>query len=234
VGVLAAGAGVASRPSRSADVAAGPAPVPAADPPSTCAVTYQLRDDDGHVFHSTVAVANTTARPVTGWRVSFTFPADQRIVAATGGRWVQQGRAVRLTPVPGREELAGHARTVLRLTGSYRTVNPLPVAFHLGDRPCTPTVLGPDGVPSDGPIVGGLPTVLVAANGYPRQPGPGAPADRRQPAAGERNRGSSQPHASGHSAKRAKPTKAHKPKPPKHPHKAKPPKEPKKPKDKKK
>jgi serine/threonine-protein kinase len=155
---------------RSEGAAAGP-PV-GSPPPPACAVRYLTRTDAGGAFAVDLVVTNTRTEPVPGWLVEFAFPADQRLVGTDNATWSQSGRTVTLQPATGDGALRPGSPASLRLTGSYRSGNPLPTAFSLNGTPCAAEVAGASsatGTPPAGeagtvPVTGGT-TRTGAATG---------------------------------------------------------------------
>ncbi len=113
--------------------------------PTSCQVTYRLRNDDGRSFTGELTIRNTGNNPIPDGTLVFTLPGDQRLTGT--GEWTQSGPAVRVAAralEPGGEQ-------VLPFRGTYRGANPLPSAFSLGDTPCEPVMIG---VTNPGPSAG--------------------------------------------------------------------------------
>ncbi|NUR74178.1 MAG: protein kinase [Hamadaea sp.] len=132
------------------------AAAPSAAAIAECAVTYQNRVDDGRTFSVDVTVANLTNTDLAALALTFELPGDQRVTA--GETWVQRDHTV-TTARPITVPAGGHTR--LSLGGSYAASNAYPVRFHVGERTCSVTILGPAGIPISTPTATGSPTTAV-------------------------------------------------------------------------
>ncbi|HET8681634.1 MAG TPA: serine/threonine-protein kinase [Micromonosporaceae bacterium] len=102
-----------------------------------CQVRYEVRRDAAGSFAAGVTVHNADAATVEGWRLEFTFPADQRVVRPWTGGWRQSGRTV---TVEG-QALAAGGSVATGFDGAYRGTNPLPTQFHLNGSACEPMLV---------------------------------------------------------------------------------------------
>ncbi|MEV2239129.1 serine/threonine-protein kinase [Micromonospora sp. NPDC049891] len=157
-----------------------------------CQVTYALRKDSGKDFTAELSLTNTGDRELRDWTMSFAFPGEQEVTAATPAPVRQQGRAVAVQPAPQRPALAPGATEKLNLTGRYTGTNPLPVEFRVGTAVCGVRVSG---------VAGTTPTTKPA-------PTKSAPAKTVKATAGKAGSG-----GSGETKPKAKKSKAEKPKP---------------------
>ncbi|GIJ21616.1 serine/threonine-protein kinase [Micromonospora lutea] len=107
-----------------------------------CQVTYALRKDSGKDFTAELSLTNTGDRELRDWTMSFAFPGEQKVTAATPVPVRQQGRAVAVQPAPQRPALAPGDTEKLNLTGRYTGTNPLPVEFRVGTAVCGVQVSG--------------------------------------------------------------------------------------------
>lgn len=111
---------------------------PAPGGPASCRVDYLLRADDDRRFDVDLKVTNLGFKPLRDWSLTFVFPGDQALLGASSPDSRQEGREVRLRPLPGGPEstlsAGGTARFSLRAT--YAGANPVPVEFRLNDTPC--------------------------------------------------------------------------------------------------
>ncbi|MFC6019771.1 protein kinase [Plantactinospora solaniradicis] len=136
-----------------------------------CGVDYALRKDSGRAFEAEVAVTNLGDRPIRDWTLSFAFPGDQVLRAHPTPGSRQEGRNVVLRPADAGPEAILPAGGVARfdLVGTHGGVNPLPVAFRLGDTACSAQVSGVAGE------TGGVAASAVAGT---QAPTPSRPASR--------------------------------------------------------
>ncbi|WP_067495660.1 serine/threonine-protein kinase [Actinoplanes sp. TFC3] len=143
--VLAATLGLVWTSTQEADEA-GTAQAAGAGPKSVvlrsagCKVRYRVQRDTGADFDAQLTIINTGEHVLSGWRLEFLFSGGQRLTEAPK-RLAQRGRAVVLRPKQGKNLRPGRSSTVT-LTGSYRTTNPLPLAFTLNGHQCQAEVLG--------------------------------------------------------------------------------------------
>ncbi|HET8640765.1 MAG TPA: cellulose binding domain-containing protein, partial [Pseudonocardiaceae bacterium] len=102
-----------------------------------CQVRYEVRRDAAGSFAAGITVHNADADAVEGWRLEFSFPADQRVVRPWTAGWRQSGRTVTVEgPV-----LAAGGSVVTGFDGAYRGANPLPTQFHLNGGACEPMLV---------------------------------------------------------------------------------------------
>jgi serine/threonine-protein kinase len=121
--------------------AAAALPQAATEPETACTVTYALKRDSGREFHADLTVTNAGGRPVEGWRLTFAFPGDQRLVGAGAADFAQTGRDVVLQPERQRPIAAGESVAV-GVTGRYDKGNPLPTAFAVDGTECEALISG--------------------------------------------------------------------------------------------
>ncbi|NUT33429.1 MAG: protein kinase [Hamadaea sp.] len=143
-----------------ASVAAGPGPARVHD----CAVSYQTSYDDGRTFRADITVQNTSTADMTMMVFAFDLPGDQQV--QPGRTWLQDGRTVTaVTPLT----MPAGGQTQLPLAGTYTRSNAYPVRFHLADRTCAVTLIGPAGVPISPSTTAGspVPTPVQAGGGSP-------------------------------------------------------------------
>jgi eukaryotic-like serine/threonine-protein kinase len=108
----------------------------AAAAPVACEVRYDVRQDSGNDFAAGVTLTNTGVAPVTGWRLDFAFPSDQRVVSSSAGTWRQTGPSVVVEGTGDTGTLAAGRSVVLDFEASYQEENPLPTAFRLNGTEC--------------------------------------------------------------------------------------------------
>ena len=116
-------------------------PESTAKPTAACSVTYSLRRDSGREFHADVTVTNAGRQRVEGWRLTFAFPGDQRLVDAQPAGFAQTGRDVVIQP-PANQPIAAGDSVAMRVTGRYQKGNPLPTTFAVDGTECEALVSG--------------------------------------------------------------------------------------------
>jgi hypothetical protein len=101
-----------------------------------CRVDYAVTSEWPGGFGATVAVTNL-GDPVSGWRLSWTFPGDERITQSWNGTHTQSGGRVTAANAAWNGDVAtgGTVSFGFNATSSARPVTP--PAFTLGDVACT-------------------------------------------------------------------------------------------------
>jgi hypothetical protein len=133
VGVVAQGAGITVR---------------------ACQVEYHVSQDWGSGFIADVALTNQGSTALQDWRLAFTFEGDQRINSGRSASWQQADRTVVARPADASGRLDPGQTQVFGFTASYRTANPLPVAFNLNGAACQTVVIGTGGRGTGGSAAG--------------------------------------------------------------------------------
>ncbi|NYI06398.1 PQQ-dependent sugar dehydrogenase [Allostreptomyces psammosilenae] len=106
-------------------------------PAPTCAVNYRVASQWGTGFTASVTVTNTGTEPIDGWRLAWTFPADQRVTSAWDAAITQQGATATATNLGWNGRLAPGASTTFGfLATGGGPANPTPTTFHLNGAPC--------------------------------------------------------------------------------------------------
>ncbi|MDQ7903465.1 serine/threonine-protein kinase [Phytohabitans sp. ZYX-F-186] len=116
-------------------------------PALACSVAYALKRDSGREFHADLTVTNAGGQPVDGWRLTFAFPGDQRLVGARSVKFAQAGRDVVIEP-SGQRAIAAGDSVAMGLTGRYEKGNPLPTAFAVDGTECEALVSGAPPAPA--------------------------------------------------------------------------------------
>ncbi|GAA4437637.1 serine/threonine-protein kinase [Phytohabitans houttuyneae] len=121
--------------------AAAALPATTAQTSTACSVTYALKRDSGREFHADLTVTNAGGHPVEGWRLTFAFPGDQRLVGARAAKFAQSGRNVVIQP-PREQPIAAGDSVAVGVTGRYEKGNPLPTTFAVDGTECEALVSG--------------------------------------------------------------------------------------------
>jgi serine/threonine-protein kinase len=135
----------------------------AAGTPLSCGVTFKIQPLGAGVFTAQIILANTGSRPIAHWSLRFVFQGRERIVAAHGAGWSQDGTTTTLT---GQKSLPTGATVTIGLegTGGSREFGP-PFGFTVNGSSCN-TGYGPPPPPPGGP------PPPAGSPPPPRQPGP--------------------------------------------------------------
>ncbi|MET9800643.1 cellulase family glycosylhydrolase [Streptomyces sp. NPDC006368] len=123
-----------ARTAKEASVYRGPG---GGDPAPGCAVAYRVTHQWGGGFQAEVTVRNTTAAPVSGWRLGWTFPDGQRVTQMWGGTPAQAGSAVAVTPASYTATIPANGSVTLGFLATWDGANGRPAAFTLNGAACT-------------------------------------------------------------------------------------------------
>ncbi|WP_254898138.1 glycoside hydrolase family 6 protein [Kitasatospora sp. NA04385] len=112
---------------------------PTSQPPTgnaSCSVAYRANSWTGG-FTADVTVKNTGSATISGWKLAWTFPGDQKITSAWNATVVQSGATVTATDLGYNGTLAAGASTGFGLQATYGSNNTAPSAFTLNGAACT-------------------------------------------------------------------------------------------------
>jgi len=123
-------------------MAIGPAPPAAETMPASCDVRYQVQRSWRGGFAAAVRVTNSGAAHVPDATLRFSFPGNQSIEDGSSHMWAQVGRQVRAPVAGAGRPFAPGTSVTLGFTATYRSENPLPRAFFVGDTRCDARVFG--------------------------------------------------------------------------------------------
>jgi hypothetical protein len=108
---------------------------------SPCAVAYKVTNAWGTGFVGDVTITNRGKDPITGWTLSFTFPAGSESVGSGwNGTWTETGRDVTVTNADFNTTLAANGGTAnIGFVGNNSGAYPSPTVFSLNGTVCTST-----------------------------------------------------------------------------------------------
>ncbi|MGX4734930.1 glycoside hydrolase family 6 protein [Kitasatospora griseola] len=112
---------------------------PTSQPPSggaSCSVAYRVNSWSAG-FTADITVKNTGNATISGWKLGWTFPGDQKVTSAWNATVVQSGAAVTATDLGYNGTLAAGASTAFGLQATYGGSNTAPSAFTLNGTACT-------------------------------------------------------------------------------------------------
>jgi hypothetical protein len=119
------------------DTATADLSITAATPP--CAVSYHVTAQWNRGFVATVTVTDTGTEAITGWTLSFTYSAGQRITSAWEATVSQASSAVNAGAENYNRVIASGGSVAFGLLGRWAGANPTPTAFTLNGTACTVT-----------------------------------------------------------------------------------------------
>ncbi|MFD3515497.1 glycoside hydrolase family 9 protein [Streptomyces sp. NPDC058657] len=106
-------------------------------PAGACTVTYKNDNVWGTGFTATLTVKNTGAEAVDGWKLSWTYPAGQRVTSAWNATVTQDGTAVVARNTDWNRTLAPGATASFGVQGTHSGTSPSPTAYTLNGNVCT-------------------------------------------------------------------------------------------------
>jgi endoglucanase len=104
---------------------------------TACAVTATKTADSGGTFSESLTIKNTGTGAVTGWKLGFAFPGNQRIASGSNATYHQLGAAVLAHPVSGDTTIVAGASVTIGYTATYTGSNTAPAWYALNGVRCT-------------------------------------------------------------------------------------------------
>jgi endoglucanase len=114
-------------------------PSPTGTPPSTtsCSVAYSLTNSWSTGFQAQIVLTNTGTSPINGWKLTWTFPGDQKITQLWNATYVQSGEQVTATAESYNATIAPASNVTFGFTGSFTSSDTSPTAFSVNGTACT-------------------------------------------------------------------------------------------------
>jgi hypothetical protein len=103
----------------------------------TCHVTYTRTSQWPGGFTADVTIGNTSATPVDGWSVTFSFPGDQKITNGWNATVSQSGKAVTATDAGYNATISPAGTASFGFQGTYSADDSSPTAFAVNGVTCT-------------------------------------------------------------------------------------------------
>jgi acetylxylan esterase len=120
-----------------------PTPPPTSPPPtspapgSACHVSYTKSSEWAGGFVASLTVGNTGTSPISGWKLAFTFPGDQKITNAWNATVSQIGKGVTATNASYNATISPGGSTSLGLQGTWASNDTAPSGFTVNGTACT-------------------------------------------------------------------------------------------------
>jgi beta-xylosidase len=149
-------------------IAAMGVPAAPAGAATGCQISYLVTSQWQGGFGANVNV-NNLGDPVTGWQLTWSFPAGQTVSQLWNGAVAQSGAQVTVTNAPWNATIPTGGSAGFGFNGTWTTSNPVPSAFALNGTVCTGTVTPPP------PPAGPPPPPPPPPPGPPPPPPPGPP-----------------------------------------------------------
>ncbi len=106
-------------------------------PPGGCHVTYTPNQWPGG-FTASVTIGNTGSSAINGWKLTFTFPGDQKITSAwSAGSESQSGENVTITNASYNGTIAPNGSTSLGFQGTWANSDASPTSFAVNGNTCS-------------------------------------------------------------------------------------------------
>ncbi|MEV7964357.1 cellulose binding domain-containing protein [Sphaerisporangium sp. NPDC088356] len=112
---------------------------PPSSPPPTgnCDVDYRSWSWSGGMS-SDIAITNTGSTPISGWRLTFTFPSPgQHVTSGWSANWAQLGTSVTATTPSYEKGIAPGQTRYIGFLGTNTGTNPAPAGFYLNGALCS-------------------------------------------------------------------------------------------------
>ncbi len=103
----------------------------------TCHVTYAKASEWAGGFVANVTINNTGTATINGWRLTFTFPGDQKITNAWNTTITQSGTSVTGTNLSYNATISPGGNTSLGFQGTWTSNDTAPSSFSVNGTPCT-------------------------------------------------------------------------------------------------
>jgi O-glycosyl hydrolase len=103
---------------------------------AACTVTYTTQSQWAGGFVASVSIANGGSTPVSGWKLAFTFPGDQKITNAWNGAVTQSGKSVSITNASYNATIAAGASASLGFQGTWTSSDAAVANFTLNGTAC--------------------------------------------------------------------------------------------------
>ncbi|HUZ25650.1 MAG TPA: cellulose binding domain-containing protein [Streptosporangiaceae bacterium] len=104
---------------------------------STCSVSYTTQSQWAGGFVASVIISNPGSSAISGWKLGFTFPGDQKITNSWSGSVTQSGENVSITNASYNPTIAPGSSTSLGFQGTWTTSDAAPTTFTLNGATCT-------------------------------------------------------------------------------------------------
>jgi O-glycosyl hydrolase len=101
-----------------------------------CTVVYTTQSQWAGGFVASVSITNGGTSPISGWKLAFTFPGDQKITTAWNGAATQSGESVSIANESYNATIAAGGSTSLGFQGTWTSSDAIPTSFALNGTTC--------------------------------------------------------------------------------------------------
>ena len=106
-------------------------------PAASCSAAYSVTNSWSGGFQAQVTLTNTGGATISGWKLAWTFPGDQKITNLWNATYTQSGEQVTVTNASYNASLAQAASVTIGFTGSFTSSNAAPTSFTLNGTACS-------------------------------------------------------------------------------------------------
>ncbi len=101
-----------------------------------CKISYTINGTWPNGFNTQVWITNTAPSAITGWKVKWAFPNDEKINDLWSGSYTQSGQNVAVSNLSWNSSIASGAQLTFGFTGTG-TAKSSPLLFTVNGKPCT-------------------------------------------------------------------------------------------------
>ncbi|MFI7221103.1 cellulose-binding domain-containing protein, partial [Micromonospora maritima] len=138
--------------------------LPAGAAAAGCSVTYTVPSQWQGGFGANVTVTNL-GDPVSGWTLTWSYPAGQTVTQAWNATVTQNGAAVTARNVDYNGSIPTNGTTSFGFNGAWTSSNPAPTSFALNGVTCTGGTTTPTTSPTTSPTGSPTPTPTTTPPG---------------------------------------------------------------------
>ncbi|MFN8490867.1 MAG: glycosyl hydrolase family 18 protein [Caldilineaceae bacterium] len=123
---------------------APPTPTPTSVNGNTsCQVDYLITTDWGSGFNTNVVISNRSANALSSWKLTWTFPGNQKISTLWNGNYTQSGAAVNVTNAGWNGAISSGGSVSIGFGASYTGSNQPPTNFTVNGVACNQSNVQP-------------------------------------------------------------------------------------------
>jgi O-glycosyl hydrolase len=101
-----------------------------------CTVVYTTQSQWAGGFVASLSITNGGTSPISGWKLAFTFPGDQKITSAWNGAVTQSGESVSIANESYNSTIAPGGSISLGFQGTWASSDAVPASFTLNRTAC--------------------------------------------------------------------------------------------------
>jgi endoglucanase len=105
--------------------------------PVSCHAVYSLVNSWTGGFQAQIVLTNSGSAAISGWKLTWTFPGDQKIASLWNATYTQSGEAVTATNASYNGTIAPAGSVTVGFTGNFTSSDASPTAFAVNGTACT-------------------------------------------------------------------------------------------------